>query len=314
MIERAPISRASAIEKPESLRESSRLLLLSTESMRARRRPFAVLGFGAFHVLAGVALGWPVARTVASVYEAHPNGDAPLFEDGGFALVRTILEHDSAIRSLTTFAIVVVAAASLLGLAPVIAMFASLAHSTPDVKTPRARHLAPFVASTYGSVAALWLVASFAKVIALVLTFGVFGALSQKLDDSMGDPTADRIAFGVALVVSLLVPTIEVLQDLSRAALIRYNAGLRTAVRLALRTFRRIGLRVFFSYAWRALAGVLPIVLVGMFASRFGGRTGGGALLALFLLHQAVIFARAALRASWFARALRAVDSVTSDT
>ena len=312
MSDRAPISRASAIEKPESLRESSRLLLLSTDSMRARRRPFAVAGFGAFHVLAGVALGWPVARTVASVYEAHPRGDAPLFEEGGFALVRTMLEHDSAIRALSTFAIVVVVAASLLGLAPVIAMFASLAHSTPDVKTPRARHLAPFVASTYGSVAALWLGSAILKTVAVVLAFGVFGALSTKLDDSMGDPTADRIAFGAALVVSLLVPAIEVLQDLSRAALIRYNAGLRTAIRLALRTFRGMGLRVFFSYAWRAVAGVVPIVAVGMFATRFGGR-GGGAPVALFLLHQAVIVARAALRASWFARALRAVDSVTSD-
>lgn len=312
MSERAPISRASAIDRPESLRESSRLLLLSTESMRARRRPFAVLAFGAFHVLAGLAIGWPAARTIASVYENHPRGDAPLFEDGGFALVRTLMENESSLRALTSFTLVVLVAASLLGLVPIISIYASLAHTTPDVKTPRARHLAPFIASTYGSFAALWFGAWVLKVIALAIAMTVSGALSEGLDDSMGDVTADKLALAGGLLVALLVPLIEVLQDLTRAALVRYNTGLLTALRFAFRTFRRGGARAFFSYGWRALAGLAPIVLVGTFASRFGGK-GGAALLALFLLHQSVIFARAALRASWFARALRAVDEATSD-
>ncbi|CAN5684557.1 hypothetical protein BH09MYX1_BH09MYX1_23250 [soil metagenome] len=311
MSDKAPISRASAIDRPESLRESSRLLLLSTESMRARRRPFAVLGFGAFQVLAGIALGWPIARTVASVYESHPRGDAPLFEDGGFALVRTLLEHDSALRALTSFTLVTLVAASLLGLVPIIAMFASLAHTTPDVKTPRARHLAPFIASTYGPMAFLWFASVILKGIALVFVSGVFGVLSSKLDDSMGDASADRIAFGVAFFLALIIPIIDVLQDLTRAALVRFNTGLLTALRLAFRTFRRKTLRVLFSYGWRAIAGILPIVAAAAFATRFGGKA-GGALAALFLLHQSVIFARAALRASWFASALRAVDETNS--
>jgi hypothetical protein len=49
-------------------------------------------------------------------------------------------------------------------------------------------------------------------------------------------------------------------------------------------------------------------VAVGaLVAARLGGR-GGGALVALLLVHQLVLFARVALRASWLAKAARAVD------
>ncbi len=312
MNDRAPISRASALDKPESLRESSRLLLLSTESIRARRRPFAVLAFGAWQVVAGLALGWPAARTVAAVFETHPRGDAPLFEPGGFALVRTLTEAEPAVRGLGSIAVVVFLAASLLGLGPIISLFASLAHTTPDVKTPRVRHLAPFVAGTYGSFAALWLATGFLKLVVVAIAGAVFGAVSSALEASSGDVGAAKWAFGAALLVALGVPVLEVLQDLTRAALVRYNAGLLRAVGFALTTFRRMGPRAFFSYAWRALAGLVPVVAAGAFANQFGGRA-GGALVALFLLHQSVIFARAALRASWFARAIRAVDEATSN-
>jgi hypothetical protein len=310
MNDRAPISRASALDKPESLRESSRLLLLSNESIRARRRPFAVLAFGAWQVVAGLAIGWPAARTVAAVYENHPRGDAPLFEPGGFALVRTVLEDGPALRSITSSAIVVFLAASLLSLVPIITLFASLAHTTPDVRTPRARHLAPFVAGTYGSFAALWLGSALLKAVGAAIALAVFGALEAGLEGSLGDVAATKWAVAGGFVVALVIPAVEVVQDLTRAALVRYNAGLLRALRYALRTLRH-GPRVLFSYAWRAVAGLVPIAAAAAFAGQFGGR-GGGALLALFLLHQSVIFARAALRASWFARAIRAVDDATS--
>lgn len=311
MSDRAPISRASAIDKPESLRESTRLLLLSNESMRARRRPFSVLLLAAFQLLAGLAIGWPAARTIAQVFEKHPAGDAPLFDDGGFALVRSLGEHEAAVRALGSVVVVVLCAVSLLGLVPVIAAFASLAHTTPDVKTPRARHLAPFVASTFGPMAVLWLGSTILKGLALALVTTVFAALSEALA-SRGDAVAEKVALGVALLLGLSIPAIDAFQDLTRAALVRFSGGLRVGLRLAFRTVRARGLRTFFSYLWRSAAGLLPVAAVALLASKLGGKA-GGTLIALVLLHQSVVFARSALRVSWYAAALRAVDDANSD-
>jgi hypothetical protein len=77
---------------------------------------------------------------------------------------------------------------------------------------------------------------------------------------------------------------------------------------LGARTFRLAPAALAWSWAWRALASLAPIVAAAWAADRLGGR-GGAALFALLVLHQAVVLARVGLRASWLARALRAVDA-----
>ena len=57
-----------------------------------------------------------------------------------------------------------------------------------------------------------------------------------------------------------------------------------------------------------ALASLAPIFAAAWVAGRLGGR-GGLALLVVFALHQLGVAARVALRTSWLARALRAVDA-----
>jgi hypothetical protein len=52
----------------------------------------------------------------------------------------------------------------------------------------------------------------------------------------------------------------------------------------------------------------VPLVFGALLSNRIGGR-GGAALVTLFVLHQLVVGARVALRASWMARAMRAVDA-----
>jgi len=60
------------------------------------------------------------------------------------------------------------------------------------------------------------------------------------------------------------------------------------------------------SWAWRALISLGLVVCVAAVVPRFGAR----GFIVVALLHQLVAIARTCLRASWLARALRAVDAV----
>jgi len=64
---------------------------------------------------------------------------------------------------------------------------------------------------------------------------------------------------------------------------------------------------LWWSWAWRMLASVAPVLTGAAVAERLGGR-GGVALVVLFALHQCVVVVHVGLRASWLAKALRAVD------
>jgi hypothetical protein len=68
-------------------------------------------------------------------------------------------------------------------------------------------------------------------------------------------------------------------------------------------TRRRLG-RLGLEWAARALPSFVLFVVGWWIGGLFGGR-GGGALFLLFVIHQVVIVARVALRASWIASALR---------
>jgi hypothetical protein len=142
----------------------------------------------------------------------------------------------------------------------------------------------------------------------LAIAAWAFGATREALEPRYGDARADQIAALACFAVLFLAATAAVLHDLARAALVRHRAGTMPAIRAALVTFRRVAFRVLWSWAWRALAGLAVVVAVSMVVPRFATR-GTGALLAVALLHQLVIIARASLRASWLARALRAVDA-----
>jgi hypothetical protein len=123
----------------------------------------------------------------------------------------------------------------------------------------------------------------------------------------MGEARAQQLE-GVVLVVFLgLASAVGVVHDLARAAVVRFKVkGLRAFV-LGARTFRLAPLSLWWSWAWRSVAAVAPVVAAAAVAGKLGGR-GGAALVFLLLLHQAVVAVRVALRTSWLARALRGVD------
>ena len=79
-------------------------------------------------------------------------------------------------------------------------------------------------------------------------------------------------------------------------------------MRSGFKAFRKQKLAVFWSWAWRALVGVLLLGGSALASARLGGRP-GVALAVLAVLHQLLVLVRVALRTSWLARALRAVDA-----
>ena len=85
-----------------------------------------------------------------------------------------------------------------------------------------------------------------------------------------------------------------------------------SALALGARALRRAPIAVGWSWTWRAVASLAPVVAVALLADRIGGR-GGIALLVLAVLHQCVVLSRVALRASWLAKAMRTVDRLEPD-
>ena len=63
------------------------------------------------------------------------------------------------------------------------------------------------------------------------------------------------------------------------------------------------------AWAWRAALS-LGLVVIGIAASQALSGKGGAALLVLWLIHQAIVLVRVALRASWLARAIAFVAPV----
>jgi hypothetical protein len=58
---------------------------------------------------------------------------------------------------------------------------------------------------------------------------------------------------------------------------------------------------------WSNLVSLIPVAVAVALGAHSGGR-GGIVLVVLALVHQAVVLARVALRASWLALALRSLD------
>ncbi len=123
----------------------------------------------------------------------------------------------------------------------------------------------------------------------------------------MGEARAEQLQGLVLALFLVAASAIGVAHDLARAAVVRFDVPGTRAVVLGSRTLRLAPLPLWWSWAWRALASVAPVVAVATVAGRLGAR-GAAALFFLFVLHQSVVLARVALRASWLAKALRAVD------
>jgi hypothetical protein len=118
-----------------------------------------------------------------------------------------------------------------------------------------------------------------------------------------------QLAEGCMTVPFLLgASMVAVVHDLARASVVRSGVGGLRGVVLGARAFGAGAVALWWAWAWRGAASLAVLAVGAAAAVRLGGRS-GMALVGLALVHQLGVFVRVALRASWLARALRAVSA-----
>ncbi len=283
------------------------LVLLPNDAMRARRCPRMILVLWAWEATLGAALAWPVASLVRSAYGAHPRGDGVLWDDGALTLLDLVVRRLPDLGVLAAHVATLTLFAAIAGLIPCSALLVCLAFTTRDRRAPSLQ------VATQASIAAfvpcaLLLAVTLVFQGSLVVSAATLASIAREgYRPTLGDVPADLAALFVLGPALFLTALAGVAQDIARAAVVRFGAGVGEALRLAMRALRRGSPALFWSWAWRALASLALVAFGAILASSIGGR-GGAVLVAMFGVHQAIVGCRVACRASWLARAMRSVD------
>jgi hypothetical protein len=294
-------------EAADSGRRQDDLVLVTTPAVRARRHPRVVAALWAWQTVLALLVSWPTAGLARAAWRGDAGGDAPLWAPGGHALVDWLWHDLHGLHAAASGAGLVLLVGAVAGLVPMAATMIALAYATRDRKAPG------FARSVSGGLRA------FPPMLLLLVIAGVLqalvvgvGALLGYLIEGwahagMGEARAEQLEGVVLLLFLGLGSAVGVVHDLARAAVVRFKVTGPRAFALGARTFRLSPLALWWSWAWRALASLAPVLAAAAVAGRLGGR-GGVYLVFLFVLHQCVVVARVALRTSWLARALRGVD------
>jgi hypothetical protein len=290
----------------------SDIVALDAASVRARSRPRALLGMWAYESLLALLGAWPAAALVRSAYGRNPQGDAALWDPGALPLLGLLAREANGVRAALGEAAVILIVGAFIGLVPLAALMASMAHATTDggrIGAARAieravRALRPFVR--------LLVIVAIGQGLILLLAFLLGEGMEGWTRGPFGEARSQQAAIALGGAVAVFALALALVHDLGRAVVIRRGLHAVHALSVGTGIFRRAPLALGWAWGWRAMASLVPVGLVGVLAGMLGGR-GGVALLGLAALHQGVVFTRVALRASWLARALRAVGHLESD-
>jgi hypothetical protein len=283
---------------------------LAVSSIRARRRPGAVVGVWAWQSVLALVGSWPAVALVRASYGRSPSGDAPLWDAGSLPLLSLLSREANGIRAATGAASAILVLGVLAGLVPLAAMMVSIGNTTRDktgigVASAVGRAVAvfrPFGLLLLAVTLAQGLVAAAAFLLGQLVEAWTHRALGEAHAQALG------IAVGAALIPCVVV--LGVLHDLARAAVVRLGLRPFQALVAGAEILRAAPRTLTWSWGWRALAAAAPVFAVAALADRTGGR-GGFALFVLAALHQMVVLARVALRASWLAKSLRSVEGAS---
>lgn len=283
------------------------LVSLANGSMRARRRPIAVLALWTWQAAFALLIAWPAASAVSAFYGANPSGDEALWTPGGHALGDLLLLAQGSRATLATLTILVFLVAGFADLVPIAALIAAIGYVTRERTAPPFRPLLARGAVAFPTFASLFGAAVLMEGMVAGIAVVVSAVLSAQTVNRLGEARSDQLGWLVGLLVLAGAAVIGVLHDLARAASVRFRVRTIRACRCALTAFLRSPASVLWSWAWRAAAGWAPVAIGALVAARVGGH-GGTALVALAVVHQLSAAARVAFRASWLASALRSVN------
>jgi hypothetical protein len=136
---------------------------------------------------------------------------------------------------------------------------------------------------------------------------------------ALADPLAARLDERQAALwrAASLLPwlpvfsVLAILTDLARAAVIQHDAGIRAALRVALRAFRAKKLLLISSWLTPHLWSVALVAGVAMLVEQVAvQQPGGWRVLGAWLLHQLAVLLLLVLRGSWHSRALASAGAV----
>lgn len=278
------------------------LVLLEPNEIRLGRRPGAIASVWAVRA----AFAWAIAAPVAHVLggegvDQFPRGDALLFQPGGGYLLETLRLAEGPLLSELRHAAWLTLLFGYLSLVPLAGLMVALAHRgrlDPSEFVARGlRHLPHF-----GYLAGLtWLAQA---VVALAgATIVLF--LEQTLSASHSVRSVDLWSMSVAALVLVLVLAVGVVQDLARAACVRFGDRVGGALKDAFATLCRRPGAVLRGYAVPAAWSVVIVLFASVATEHLHVERGGTwSLIAIFGLHQLVVLALVVLRSSWLSRSL----------
>lgn len=282
--------------------------LLTTEAMRARRHPWAVIGLWGWETALALLLAIPAAALANAAYGGGLAGDGALWTPGGLPLLDLVGRHGAALRSLASVGLALLAVGAVAGLVPTAATLTALAYATRDGRAAGLVRSLSEGLRLFRSMLLLLALATLAQAVTLGLGAAIGSMVEGWTHTSLGEARAQQLQGLVLLLALGAASAIGAAHDLARAAVVRFKVRGWRGVELGTRTLRMAPLSMWWSWAWRAGAALLPVLAAAWATGRLGGRA-GAALVAVFGLHQLVVAARVALRTSWLARSLRAVDA-----
>lgn len=272
----------------------------SPGEIRARKRPLTIVSLALVRLASGATLALPLAAVIeSSGIGARAEGDRALFQDGGYLLLELLRLQSAELGAVAG------------GLWPLLLLLLSLqvlcnAVLLVSLNSAGRLELFALLSRALRHVPAFMLLGAFVLLTqGAVLLFGML--VSESVPESMTSAVQSDAGKAFVLLLALLgAGAVGGAGDVTKATLVRHGAPLMSSLGAALRCARRRPLP--------SLLGWLPFAALGLAAIAGAAWLTGvvdvsqpGAVrwIGVFALHQIVILSLVALRAAWYARALR---------
>lgn len=273
-------------------------------AIRATSRPGVILAIAACRLFCGVCLAYPLSSLLStSGIGQRAEGDRLLFEGGGYLLLEIARLQGPLLTSAARGLLPVLG----LGLLLTAACNSVLLVALSDGQERRAQKLLGSALARLPTVALVSVLAGLAQ--AALLLFASIGA--EAIPEPLARPVAASAGQGaVWLVAAALAGAVGGVADLAKAASVRAEASVARALEHARRCLLHRPLSACFGWLPYAGGFVALVAFAAELTERLDvSRPGGGRVFAVFVVHQLVIVGGVALRAAWYAKALRVVST-----
>jgi hypothetical protein len=275
---------------------------LGPGEIRAHKRPFVVLGVAGLRIFSGFCLAWPLGSLVSnSGVGLRAEGDRALFEGGGYLLLDLVRLQGSPLMAVVRGLVPLL----LLGLLLTAACNAALLVALNARERLKSLDWLSRAWARLPALVVLGAGAAFTQLV--VVTAGALG--SGGIPESLSRPRLTTALQGLVWLVTLVVVSaIGGFSDSSKAALVRYETRLTEGLARAWRCLLRRPFQACFGWFPYGLAFLAAALLASKLTEALDvSRSGAWRVVAVLVVHQLLIVSSVALRAAWFARALRFV-------